>query len=173
MRRLIPSKAGGRLWPLAMAMILVMIVVAGAGRARAADTATAGTKPAAPVPPKEVVFPGPVGQVVFPHAMHVDDVGASCTDCHHPVTAPKLETPHPQYFKECQVPCASCHHSGGEVHASHNCGSCHKEPGPSTSRVPSIKVAMHRTCGNCHDIGTGKDASASCSFCHKGPRTPW
>ncbi|HHQ49678.1 MAG TPA: hypothetical protein ENK19_12450 [Acidobacteria bacterium] len=166
-------KGGG--WPLAALAVLILLTVTlfGATVAGAAGKGSNKSTTAEAQPPEKVVFPARVGEVVFPHAMHVNDLGIDCTDCHHPVKAPELKTPHPQYFKECQVACSTCHHADGTTRQTHNCTTCHGEPGPQSSRIPSAKVALHEMCGNCHDIGTGKDASASCSFCHTGPRKPW
>jgi len=150
-----------------------VLVITGVTVGGAADNGAEGAPAVQEQPPKEVVFPAPLGQVVFPHAMHVDDLGIDCADCHHPVTAPALSSPHPQYFKECQVACSTCHGTGSTNQATHACTSCHKEPGPQSAKLLSSKVALHQMCGNCHEIGTGKDASASCSVCHSGPRTPW
>lgn len=158
---------------LVTVMVVAAVAVLGVAAARAADE-NANTAPAAQAqPPKIVVFPNRVGEVDFPHAMHIDDLGIDCGDCHHPVRAPELQTPHPQYFKECQVPCSTCHRADGTTEASHNCASCHKEAGPKSGKMLSSKVALHQMCGNCHEIGTGEDASKSCSFCHTGPRKPW
>ncbi len=158
---------------LARTAVAVAVALAAVGGAAAADGGGGTARPAEGPPPKVVTFPARVGQVTFPHAMHVDDLGIDCTDCHHPVTAPTLDTPHPRYFKACRIPCATCHHADGTARSSHRCTTCHGEPGPRSSRMLSAKVALHRMCGNCHEIGTAKDASASCSFCHTGPRRPW
>jgi len=154
-------------------LVLVIVAVFGIAIAGAADKDAGETPSAKAQPPKVVVFPNRVGEVKFPHAMHIDDLGIDCADCHHPVTAPKLNTPHPQYFKECDIACVTCHHADGTTKATRNCTTCHKQPGPQSAKMLSSKVALHEMCGNCHDIGTGKDASASCSFCHTGPRKPW
>lgn len=125
-------------------------------------------------PPETVTFPSHVGEVTFPHAMHVEDLGIDCADCHHPVTAPALHTPHPGYFSQCSVPCETCHGAAPERPGEHQCTTCHTGVVDAAhDAIPSAKVALHRTCSACHEIGTGPDASNNCENCHSGPRKPW
>jgi len=153
------------------------IVVAGCALALAAAF---GMRPAAGEPgtaresetaPEEIRWPSSVGEVVFPHLMHVEDVGAACDTCHHETLAPELEVPHPDYFDDFWVDCATCHAappgSPGAVSA-HRCASCHPEKTASGPRVemPTVKVAIHRSCWSCHDEGRGAEASATCGSCH-------
>jgi len=132
-------------------------------------------------PPGEVHWPSHVGEVVFPHRAHVEELGLDCAECHHPTRAPKLVTPHPEYFSGEMQRCSLCHREpvasrGSETAAgdqAYRCASCH---GPRTTRAgdfPGLKVALHETCGKCHEIGTGAAASASCATCHTGPAAPW
>ncbi len=132
-------------------------------------------------PPGEVHWPSHVGEVLFPHRAHVEELGLDCTECHHPTRAPRLETPHPEYFAGELGRCSLCHRgpvgdrgtaapSGDQAY---RCASCH---GPRTTRAgdfPGLKVALHETCGKCHEIGTGPEASARCATCHSGPARPW
>ncbi len=125
-------------------------------------------------PPDTVTFPSHVGEVTFPHAMHVEDLGIDCTDCHHPVTAPKLDTPHPKTFESCSVRCDTCHGRKDTEPADHRCTTCHtKTVDAAHDAIPSVKVALHETCFTCHEVGTGPDASGSCANCHSGPKEPW
>jgi len=134
----------------------------------------AGGSGSVPAPPDTVKFPSHVGEVVFPHALHVDDLGIDCQDCHHRVTAPELTTPHPTYLEQCSGSCDACHGRKADEACDHNCGHCHsKVINVAHDRVPSPKVALHRTCGACHEIGTGPQASAVCSNCHGGPMEAW
>ncbi len=125
-------------------------------------------------PPEELVFPSPIGTVTFPHALHVTDLGASCTDCHHPAAAPALETPHPQWLPKAGHQCLACH-GKKETTAEHfACTDCHSQPLPASHGViPSRKVAIHLTCGRCHEFGTGPVASKACVTCHSGAKAPW
>ncbi len=154
--------------PAAVGLLLVM--------AAAVTPASGGDRPdaTATVPPESVTFPSHVGEVTFPHAMHVDDLGIDCADCHHPVTAPRLTTPHPGYFARCSVPCETCHGAAPERPGDHACASCHTGAVDAAhDAIPSAKVALHRACSACHEIGTGPAASSSCVNCHSGPKKPW
>jgi len=127
-----------------------------------------------PAPPEMVTFPSHVGEVTFPHAMHAEDLGIECTDCHHPVTAPKLVTPHPEAFEGCSVQCTTCHGRVATGADDRRCTTCHTaRVDAAHDAIPSAKVALHQTCSACHEVGTGPDASASCTNCHSGPKEPW
>ena len=160
-----------RRWRAAPALVGLALLTAAAVAVAAGGDSREGTTPA---PPKTVTFPSHVGEVTFPHAMHVDDLGIDCTDCHHPVTAPRLTTPHPGYFRQCPVPCTTCHGAAEERPGDHRCATCHTGTVDAAhDAIPSAKVALHRTCSACHDIGTGPDASNNCETCHTGPKEPW
>lgn len=124
-------------------------------------------------PPETWTVPSHVGEVRFPHAMHVEELELDCTECHHEVRAPALQSPHPQYFKESRIECQTCHHTGPAPSTSRQCASCHHRSSNIREEIPSAKVALHQTCGNCHEIGTGAEASQSCTTCHSGPKKPW
>ncbi len=132
-------------------------------------------------PPGEVRWPSHVGEVVFPHRAHVEELGLECTECHHPTRAPRLVTPHPEVFSGELRRCALCHREpvtagGSPAPAGRQVGRCDSCHGPRTTRAgdfPGLRVALHATCGKCHEIGTGAAASASCATCHAGPATPW
>ncbi len=154
---------GGRRWGL----VPLAVLAAAVGLA-------AGDSGPAPVPPDTVRFTSHVGEVVFPHALHADELGVDCQDCHHGVTAPKLTTPHPTYMEQCSGSCDACHGRKADEACDHNCDHCHsKVINVEHDEIPSRKVALHHTCGACHEIGTGSEASAACSNCHGGPREPW
>ena len=118
--------------------------------------------------PKEITFPSSIGDVNFPHQMHVEDLEIECTQCHHQINAKKLETPHPQYFKYSLMTCLICHkENGGFTKQDFNCTDCH-HPAPSNfaDETLSAKVVIHKQCWQCHEIGRGVEASENCSFCH-------
>jgi len=167
-RRSVRGGPGGRrrvpLAFLVCAVIGVGVTVAVAG----------GEEPGAAGPPDMVTIPSHVGEVTFPHAMHADDLGIDCADCHHPVTAPALHTPHPETFQGCAVRCDTCHGRTASEPADHRCATCHPaRVDAAHDAIPSTKVALHKTCFGCHEVGTGPDASASCVNCHAGPKEPW
>ncbi len=156
-------KEGGRWRGLVPSVLLI-----------AAVALAAGDSGLTPAPPDTVKFSSHVGEVLFPHALHADDLGIACQDCHHRVTAPALTTPHPTYLEQCSGRCDACHGRKGEEACDHKCGTCHpKAINAAHDEIPSPKVAVHQTCGGCHEIGTGPDASASCSNCHTGPTKGW
>lgn len=126
-----------------------------------------------PKAPETIQFPSPIGQVDFPHQMHAEDLGMDCSDCHHPVQAPELQTPHPQYFDQSTVKCQTCHHPAATAPKQQKCSVCHNNEAVIPNHELSAKVAIHTLCSDCHEIGTGKDASESCSFCHSGPKSAW
>jgi len=149
---------------VALVMVAAVALAAGGG----------GPETNPPTPPKTVTFPSHVGEVTFPHAMHVNELEIECSACHHPVTAPKLSTPHPQYFTQCSVPCETCHGASPGRPGEHRCSSCHTSAvDPAHDAIPSTKVALHQSCSACHEIGTGQDASNNCETCHSGPKNPW
>jgi len=121
--------------------------------------------------PVQIVSPSSVGEVVFPHQKHFEELGIACVDCHHETSAAVLNMPHPQYFEDFWLDCQVCHREAGAPLASLSCSSCH--PGSPTSvadQTLSAKVAIHRSCWRCHDTGTGESATASCARCHDRER---
>lgn len=125
-------------------------------------------------PPEELVFPSPIGTVTFPHALHVSDLGASCSDCHHIAAAPPLNTPHPQWLPKAGHQCLACHGKQEALGKSYACAGCHSQALPASQGViPSRKVAIHLTCARCHELGTAQDASKACANCHAGNKAPW
>ena len=147
---------GGPLWavPRAAAVLLVTAGVA---------------SPAVLAADDEIVFPSAVGEVTFPHALHADDLGFECTECHHETAAAGLRTPHDEYFGDLWVECATCHREADAPAVPQSCGGCHHASPTSTAdETLSAKVVIHRSCWQCHDSGTGEEASRSCAFCHAG-----
>jgi hypothetical protein len=56
-----------------------------------------------------------IGDVEFPHLMHIDDFGMACIDCHHETNASSLDIPHAEYFEDFWIDCATCHDASGEA----------------------------------------------------------
>lgn len=124
-------------------------------------------------PPETLTWPSSVGEVVFDHRMHVEDLGAECVSCHHETVARPLADPHPDYFDGFWVDCATCHGGAPSEAAggARSCAECHPA---SVHRphvdLPTVKVALHQSCWSCHESGRGAEASASCAVCHRpGP----
>jgi hypothetical protein len=122
--------------------------------------------------PDEIVTEAPVGEVLFPHLMHVEALEIACDECHHETSAKPFVNPHPQYFKRLWGECKTCHRDdAAEGLAPGKCSSCHPaSPDDTSDETLSAKVVVHRQCWNCHDVGVGSDASQECSYCHAGPR---
>lgn len=123
---------------------------------------------------------GPVGQeaavpdvmeledVIFPHEMHVDDLGIECRECHHETDAAKLKSPHPDYFADFWINCRICHHESQTPRAAQRCSECHHDnPFDIADETRSSKVVIHKSCWSCHEVGLGANASASCATCHE------
>jgi hypothetical protein len=125
---------------------------------------------AAPVdlsPDGEIVYTSAIGEVTFPHALHAEELGFDCSECHHETAAAGLATPHDEYFEDLWVECAKCHREAAAAAMPQSCGECHHDSPTSTAdETLSAKVVIHRSCWACHDSGTGAEASQSCNFCH-------
>lgn len=122
--------------------------------------------------PEEILFPSKVGEVQFPHRMHVEDFEIKCVDCHHQINAEVLITPHKDYFKSSWIKCQICHKpSGQSTKKIYTCSACH-HPNPSsiTDETLSSKVVIHKKCWECHEVNTGSEASKMCGFCHTGKK---
>lgn len=130
------------------------------------------TEPEEVEAPEEIVTEAPVGEVTFPHYMHVEALEIACNECHHETNAKPLYNPHPQYFSTVWGECTACHkEDASDGLIAGKCSSCHPDTPRNTSDAAlSAKVVIHRQCWNCHDVGTGVDASKECSYCHSGDR---
>ena len=114
-----------------------------------------------------------IGRVAFPHAMHVDDLGFDCTDCHHETNASKLTMPHEDYFEDFWIDCTICHRGTRSESRPRSCSMCHHSmPSAIADQTLSAKVFVHRSCWECHDVGAGAAASRECSFCHEKAKGP-
>lgn len=112
--------------------------------------------------------PSSVGEVVFPHEMHFDDLGIECKTCHHEINAEKLKMPHDDYFDDFWIDCRICHHSdGGTTEQAQPCSNCHHEsPTDIADETLSTKVVIHKNCWKCHEVENGEESSESCQICH-------
>lgn len=120
---------------------------------------------------ERIISPSSVGEVDFPHLMHVEELGFDCTDCHHETHASRLSIPHEDYFDDFWIDCRACHQGADSPLAPQACSACHESPPTAHSdETLSAKVVIHQSCWECHESGTGQDASRSCAFCHRRPR---
>jgi c(7)-type cytochrome triheme protein len=121
--------------------------------------------PATPVMPIEVVFESSVGDVRFPHNLHLK---FGCTMCHHQIHAAELETPHPEYMESSWITCGDCHAKESALTGNYyRCSDCHhSEPENIADETLSSKVVVHQSCWKCHESGTGRQASSGCDDCH-------
>ena len=124
--------------------------------------------PANPGMPDVVTFNASVGNVLFPHKIHVEDLELECVKCHHQISAVNLETPHPDYLESSWINCQLCHDPNQRTDKTHyKCSECHHEgPDNITDETLSSKVVTHKSCWTCHESGTGVKASKGCPGCH-------
>jgi hypothetical protein len=135
-----------------------------------APASAAPADPEAPVP-AEIVSPTSVGEVVFPHGRHVEELEFACTECHHETRAAVLAMPHPQYFADFWIDCKVCHREGSAPLVPQACSACHHSSLSNIAdQTSSVKVAVHRSCWRCHESGSGEKATANCAFCHNRKR---
>ncbi|NIP18995.1 MAG: hypothetical protein GWM87_13205 [Xanthomonadales bacterium] len=129
--------------------------------------APAAAAEAEPVPsmPMEVMFESSMGDVRFPHNVHLK---FGCVACHHQVHAGVLETPHPEYMDSSWVNCETCHSAEPATPGPYyRCSACHhSEPTDISDETLSAKVVLHQSCWKCHTSGTGAEASKGCVTCH-------
>jgi len=122
--------------------------------------------------PEEISFPSNIGEVLFPHQLHTEDLEMECVECHHQINARILNTPHDDYFKSSWIKCEICHKESGQVKQQfYTCSECH-HPGPENiaDETLSSKVVIHKNCWMCHEVGAGVDASGICKDCHSGDK---
>jgi hypothetical protein len=147
---------------LSFALLVALMVSAPAPAAPAA--------PEAPIP-DEIVSPSTVGEVVFPHRKHFEELEFTCTECHHETRATVLKMPHPEYFADFWIDCKICHQEGSGPLAPQPCSACHRSSLSNIAdQTSSAKVAIHRNCWRCHESGAGEKATASCALCHNRER---
>ena len=112
-----------------------------------------------------------MGEVIFPHDEHSEEMEVECEECHHETNAASLEFPHPQLFTDFWVDCQICHHEPGAPDLEpQSCSSCHRATTEDAAdETLSAKVVIHQLCWSCHEIGVGAEASEVCEDCHTGP----
>jgi len=111
-----------------------------------------------------------MGEVVFDHEMHAEELEVECVECHHETNAPPLNYPHKDYFHDLWIDCGSCHREADAPDLEpQSCYDCHdtKLRGIADERL-SPKVILHKSCWKCHEVETGTEASESCAVCHSG-----
>jgi hypothetical protein len=86
--------------------VLVLFALPLVCHAQEAGDAATDTPPAKPVMPMEVTFESSIGNVLFPHSVHLK---FGCIACHHQIHADALETPHPDYLESAKINCDTCH----------------------------------------------------------------
>jgi hypothetical protein len=120
---------------------------------------------AIPAVPDEITIESSVGNVLFPHKVHMR---FGCKACHHQIHAMELDTPHPDYLKSSWINCQDCHETDSETTRNdYKCSDCHhSEPENISDETVSSKVVIHKSCWKCHKSGTGVKASEGCSTCH-------
>ncbi len=149
----------------------LLLVATAALTAAGPDTPNASATPSAA--PETIRWSSAVGEVVFPHLRHADELGVECASCHHETVAANLAVPHPEYFEDFWVDCAVCHTGATAPVVERKCVACHPERAAGLNlEMPTVKVAIHRSCWGCHDSGTGAEASNQCGFCHQRPERP-
>lgn len=119
----------------------------------------------APELPDEVIIESSVGDVHFPHNIHIR---FGCAACHHQIQAIELDTPHPDYLSSSWINCQTCHNTDSDTRNKYyKCSDCHhSEPIDIADETLSSKVVIHKSCWKCHKSGTGVKASEGCSDCH-------
>jgi hypothetical protein len=133
--------------------------------APAADQAPAKPKPAKPRMPNEITYTSEVGDVRFPHKLHMK---MGCNKCHHQIHAEPLDTPHQDYLDSSWIKCEICHGADAETRSKYyKCSGCHHSDLENIAdETLSSKVVVHKSCWQCHQAGTGVAASEGCSDCH-------
>lgn len=121
--------------------------------------------------------------VLFGHAVHMEDYGNSCTDCHHEFadTIGKMESScgtchesgvlgqpafgeeglfdHEGHEYDYGLSCMECHHEMDDFGMDPGqCSECHSAPG-------EMADVAHETCIDCHN-DMGGPVEEDCSSCH-------
>ena len=111
-----------------------------------------------------------MGDLIFDHEEHADEMEIECDECHHETNAVPLDTPHQNYFHDLWIDCGTCHREAGSPKLEpQSCYDCHdtKLRDIADERL-SLKVILHKNCWTCHEVETGVEASESCETCHSG-----
>jgi len=115
--------------------------------------------------------PSLMGETIFPHDEHSEELEVECEECHHETNAAPLEFPHPAMFDDFWVDCQICHHPEGAARLEPQaCSNCHSATTKDAAdETLSAKVVIHKRCWSCHEVGVGEEASDACQDCHTGP----
>lgn len=118
--------------------------------------------------PDEIAFRSSVGDVLFPHNLHIEELEIDCVDCHHQIHAGELDTPHPEYLESSWIKCKICHDPESKMSKKYyKCADCHHSVLENIAdETLSSKVVLHKSCWQCHASGTAVQASESCGDCH-------
>jgi hypothetical protein len=114
--------------------------------------------------------PSTMGDLIFDHEEHAEELELDCDDCHHETNAGPLDFPHEEYFHDLWIDCSTCHREAGSDELEpQSCYDCHDTElrGIADERL-SPKVILHQNCWECHEVETGVEASESCELCHTG-----
>ena len=116
-------------------------------------------------PPGELFFQEM--EVRFPHALHVEDVGIECTNCHSP-------DKHKMRIVT-KSECMSCHHESRDI----DCGKCHKANKAlyegkvkpvGVPPSPDVMAEAGIACTECHELKKGTQTvltvKGKCEECH-------
>ncbi len=155
-----------------IALLLAFSTLSTGVPAQSGEQAESG-QPAAvdPVPakrpriPKVITFESSLGDVHFPHRVHMKE---GCQRCHHQIHAKDLVTPHEAYLTYSWVNCQDCHNEANGNSNYYGCAKCHHTNLENIAdETLSAKVVVHKSCWKCHLSGTGAEASARCGYCHE------
>jgi hypothetical protein len=111
-----------------------------------------------------------MGDLIFDHEEHAEEMELECDECHHETNAAPLDFPHEQYFHDLWIDCDTCHREAGSPDLEpQSCYECHDTTlrDIADERLSS-KVILHQNCWACHEVETGVEASESCETCHTG-----
>ena len=137
-----------------------------AGEESASETIeAAGAATASPAEQRTVSM---MGDLVFDHEEHAEEMEIECDECHHETNAVPLHSPHEEYFNDLWIDCKACHREAGSPDPEpQSCYDCHdtRLRDIADERL-SIKVILHKNCWKCHEVETGVEASESCELCH-------
>jgi hypothetical protein len=137
------------------------------GDSASGPSGVAGEEPAAPAEKRPARL---MGDLLFDHEEHAEELEIECDECHHETNAAPLHFPHEQYFHDLWIDCDICHREAGSPDLEpQSCYGCHdtKLRDVADERL-SPKVILHENCWKCHEVETGVEASESCEQCHKG-----
>ena len=124
--------------------------------------------------PARVVMDNNGGRVIFTHAVHAEEYGAECDDCHHDDIGHDVSlacgTCHPAAFDEqfraehaaafpSEEACLRCHDDVPQ-------GPLAEEDRPSVEDIPLRADAFHAQCMSCHEENGGPYGEDSCYECH-------